>query len=84
MAITRKPKPSPAATSGVDIDALINKGGSVSGQPPAPAAVEEEVSKPVPVVLRIPADLLAQIDQSAKRRRVRTPRHTWLLEAIVE
>ncbi len=81
MAITRKPKPTSATPSAIDVDALISKGGSVGGQ--LPAAVEEE-TKPVPVVLRVPADVLAKVDQVIKERRVRIPRHTWLLEAVVE
>lgn len=81
MAITRKPRPTSATPAAVDVNALINKGGSVSGQ--LPTAAEEEV-KPVPVVLRVPADVLAKVDQVIKERRVRIPRHTWLLEAVVE
>lgn len=85
MAITRKPKPSaPAAPAAVDIDALINKGGSVGGQPSAAAADAATEAKPVPVVLRVPGDVLARVDQALKTRRVRIPRHTWLLEAVVE
>lgn len=84
MAITRKPKAATVATAGVDIEALINKGGSVGGQPAMAAGVEEGASKPVPVVLRLPGDVLSQIDQALKGRRVRIPRHTWLLEAVVE
>jgi hypothetical protein len=81
MAITRKPKPTSTTPAAVDVDALISKGGSVGGQPHA--APEEEV-KPVPVVLRVPADVLTKVDQAIKGRRVRIPRHTWLLEAVVE
>jgi hypothetical protein len=84
MAITRKPKASSAAApAAVDIDALINKGGSVSGQP-AITPTEDSAAKPVPVVLRVPGDVLVKVDQALKTRRVRIPRHTWLLEAVVE
>jgi hypothetical protein len=83
MAISRKPKASAAAPAGVDIDALINKGGSVGGQPSA-ASAEDGEARPVQVVLRVPADVLSQVDQAIKGRRVRIPRHTWLLEAIAE
>lgn len=82
MAITRKPKPptfSPAAA--VDVEALINKGGSVATTGPAMTATSD---KPVPVMLRMPADALARVDQAIKERRVRIPRHTWLLEAVIE
>jgi hypothetical protein len=37
-----------------------------------------------PVVLRVPLDLLERIDTTVKTRRLKTPRHTWLLEAVVE
>ena len=33
----------------------------------------------MPVVLRVPADVLTKVDQAIKGRRVRIPRHTWLL-----
>jgi hypothetical protein len=75
VAITRKPK-SPSATAVVDVDALINKGGS------APARAIEDGA--VAVVLRLPADVLSRVDAAVKSRPIRTPRHTWLLEAVHE
>jgi hypothetical protein len=79
MAITRKPKP--AAPGGpVDIEALIGKGGSVAAyQEQQPPKVKE-----IPVVVRIPSDLLGRIDALVGRRQLKTPRHTWLLEALLE
>jgi hypothetical protein len=68
MAISRRPKPTLVATPAVDVDALINKGGS----------------SPAPVVLRMPPDVLARIDRAVEARRVKVPRHTWLMEAIME
>jgi hypothetical protein len=80
MAISRRPKPAlVAAGAAVDVDALINKGGSVARIAPEPA-----ISKPAPVVLRIPPDVLARIDQAVEARRVKVPRHTWLMEAVIE
>jgi len=76
MAITRKPQSSADAV--VDIDALINKGGS------APKQSVTDKEDAAAVVLRIPAHILARIDASVKARPIRTPRHTWLLEAIHE
>jgi hypothetical protein len=78
MTITRKPKPA-VASGPVDVEALINKGGSVARQ-------EEQVSdrKEVPVVVRIPSDLLSRIDALVGKRQLKTPRHTWLLEAFLE
>jgi hypothetical protein len=80
MMITRKPKPAAAASGGVDIEALIGKGGSV-------AAHQEQVplkGKEIPVVVRIPSDLLGRIDALVGKRQLKTPRHTWLLEALLE
>ena len=77
MAISRKPKSFAAATP-VDVEALINKGGS------APKSDLEEKDAAAPVVLRLPGDILNRVDTSVKARPIRTPRHTWLLEAIHE
>lgn len=81
MAISRKPKQSSgAATKRVDVDALINKGGSVSGRNGAQGKEKDAV----PVILRVPEDILERVDSSVQARRIKTPRHTWLLEAILE
>jgi hypothetical protein len=77
MAITRKPA-KPVEPQAVDVDALIRKGGSVA------AEAEADANKAASVVLRIPAETLARIDQAVQARRVKTPRHTWLLEAVME
>jgi hypothetical protein len=78
MAISRKPKQSSsAATKTVDVDALIKKGGSVAGK-------NGEEKSAVPVILRVPEDILEKVDASVQARRIKTPRHTWLLEAILE
>jgi len=83
MAVTRRPKPTLVATApAVDVEALINKGGSVArsvAEPASPVA-----SKPAPVVLRMPPEVLARIDQAVEARRVKVPRHTWLMEAVIE
>jgi hypothetical protein len=61
MAVTRRPKPAlVAATPPVDVEALINKGGSVAragAEPTAPA-------KTASVVLRLPPDVLARVDRA--------------------
>jgi hypothetical protein len=79
MAITRKPRATPGLGPVVDIDALIHKGGSVAG-----SEVPQRSERHAPVVLRSPADVLAQVDTAVQRRPVRIPRHTWIMEAIVE
>lgn len=78
MAISRKPQAAAKSREVVDINALIHKGGSVASE----QAREEE--KATPLLLRLPSDLRNRIDLSVKRRRIKTPRHTWILEAIVE
>jgi hypothetical protein len=78
MAITRKPKQSPSAGKSVDVDALISKGGSVAGKNGG------QGKDTVPVILRVPEDILQKVDASVQARRIKTPRHTWLLEAVLE
>ncbi len=120
MAIARKPKPSNASSkkSEVDVDALINKGGSVAqtvikteqaeqfAQEPIEVSpnpqpettlklidtekLQVQQSKPIEdkqeirVNLRMPADMLEQVDKAVKSRPLKIPRHTWLLEAVME
>jgi hypothetical protein len=76
MTIARKPK----TQARVDVDALIAKGGTVAGVDEAP----KTAAKASPVVVRIPAHMLAGIEQARAARAVQIPRHTWLLEAIAE
>ncbi len=38
----------------------------------------------IPVNLRIEPATLEQINASVQRRRVRTSRHTWIMEAVIE
>lgn len=78
MAISRKPKQSSSTAKNVDVNALINKGGSVGGKN---GGQERDA---VPVILRVPEDILEKVDASVQARRIKTPRHTWLLEAVLE
>jgi hypothetical protein len=80
MAITRKPAPA-RTTASVDVEDLINRGGSAPTRTTEPPVEPEQV---VPVILRLPATMLKSIDQAVKSRPVRIPRHTWLLEAVHE
>jgi len=79
MPITTKPKPT--VPPRVDVDALISRGGGVAEKEPKPDKKEGATS---PVVLRIPAHLLTRIDEALASRLLKTPRHTWLLEAVLE
>jgi hypothetical protein len=60
-------------------EAFINKGLQVAEQ-----GTSEPESKPKNVLLTIPADEHTRIERVLSNRRVRIPRHTWILEAIVD
>jgi hypothetical protein len=79
MAISRKPKEENPPD--VDVDALILRGGSVAS---SEVKIGPKAKDPTPVVLRIPTALLERIDDALEARSVKIPRHTWLLEAVVE
>ncbi len=81
MAIARKPKKTADETQ-VDVDALINKGGSIAKLTESTSTDEATAEKQV--ALRVPAPMLAEIDNTVKQRAIRIPRHTWILEAIAE
>lgn len=78
MAISPKPKQSPTVSEKA-VDALIHKGGSVAGSERG-----DGKDKVVPVVLRVPSDMLVKIDANVQTRAIKTPRNTWLLEAVLE
>jgi hypothetical protein len=75
MAITRKPKAA-GTTKEASVEALINKGGST---PKAQGQGETTA-----VIIRLPPDMLAKVNAAVASRPIRTPRHTWILEAIHE
>ena len=76
MAITRKPK---LPNYSNDIDVIINKGGSVSGE----SNIKRKDYKNS-MTLRLPHFLLDQINEILSEKLIPTPRHTWILEAILE
>ncbi len=77
--------PSQPAKQEVDLaartEAFINRGLQVSSEPETP--VDREF-KPKNVLLTLPGGSNTRIEKLLKARRVRIPRHTWILEAIVE
>jgi hypothetical protein len=79
MAISRKPKSAAPQGSSVDINALIHKGGSVTGE-----GTSSGRQKLVPVMLRLPPSMLEKVDAAVHARVVPTPRTTWIMEAIAE
>jgi hypothetical protein len=91
MAIARKPQT--LAKTSVDIDALINRGGEPAngnGRTGADQRLAKKAPKAAPpagvtpVIIRVPDETLRAIDNQVEARAVKTPRHTWLLEAIAE
>ena len=77
MAVT--PKPKTAKAPNVDIEALISKGGGTPGE-----RIDKGKDGTIAIVLRLPADMLDEVDAVVKARAVRMPRHTWILEAVHE
>lgn len=78
--ITRRPKPVNSKTvhpSETDIHAVIRKG--LNG--PVDDSTDTEEAQ---VKLRLPAALLRRVDAAVKAQTIKTPRHRWLIEAIVE
>ena len=60
--------------------ALIKKGGRSA----RPDFSEEEKVSEKRISLRIPEDIVERIRQAAKARPIRMPRHSWIVEAILE
>ena len=79
MAVTKKPKPKATAPA-VDVEALIRKGGSIA----AGSGPKASGPKAAGIVLRLPADVAQRIDQAVQTRKIKIPRHTWLVEAVME
>ena len=77
MAISRKPKTTEGRLKEQSINALISKGGSVAEN------TEKQVGEK-PILIRVPVEALEKIDEIVSAKKIKTPRHTWLLEAIFE
>jgi hypothetical protein len=81
--ITRRPsgqQPPTSPPSEAEINALIHKGLSRPDEHPGTPREDEEQQ----VVLRLPRTLLRRVDMAVKQRPLKTPRHRWLMEAILE
>lgn len=79
----RKPQSVPqSGQAAVDVEALINRGGSA----PQPTAEPEEPEEPErrPIMVHIPTGVLSDIERLRKTRRIKTSRTAWIMEAIVE
>jgi len=77
MPIARKPKSKPPVSEKA-ITAVIEKGGSVPTEKIAKSKNEQTVN------IRLPEDVLSEIDKFVGSRRLKISRHTWLMEAIIE
>lgn len=73
MPIARAPKSSPTSNSKDRRTLELIAGASNGGKPP-----EAEIA----LTVRVPPAVLVQIDELVRARRVKIPRHAWLLEAI--
>ncbi|GAC1414618.1 MAG: hypothetical protein NVSMB66_7720 [Candidatus Doudnabacteria bacterium] len=75
----------PSVSKVTDVNTFIEQGGSVpqTGETESEANGQSEI-KEKGVKLRIPPDLLNEVDAAVKRRRPSPSRHQWILEAIVE
>ncbi len=91
MALSKKPAKPILNTEGVDIDALINKGGSVPSEKKGAAMPTIPVEKAqkkvlkggmVPIQLRLSPEILDRIDGIIEGRVIPTSRHNWFMEAI--
>ena len=78
-AVSRKPKPREQVNE-TEITALVHQGGSIAKS----SDTSEQIEKMRVVNLRLPEEMLAEVDALLKQRRVRVSRNTWFLEAIVE
>jgi uncharacterized membrane protein len=74
MPIAKKPIQD-EETSQSQINAVISKGGSVANQ---------DKAKTEKILIRIPNTLLDRVDTDLTTRPLKTPRNTWILEAILE
>ncbi|HXH69832.1 MAG TPA: hypothetical protein VNI60_05735 [Pyrinomonadaceae bacterium] len=82
MAIARKPKPTEIQAKEQSINALISKGGSVAKDREDGGNANQTENKPV--LIRIPPEALRKIDEIVGAKKIKMPRHTWLLEAVFE
>jgi hypothetical protein len=74
MPIAKKPIQT-AETNENEINAVISKGGSVAK--PDKAGNQK-------ILIRIPNNILDRVDTNLTMRPLKTPRNTWILEAILE
>lgn len=74
MPIAKKPARDEEASEN-QINAVISKGGSVA---------KTKRAGNQKILIRIPDELLNRVDTNLTARPLKTPRNTWILEAILE
>ncbi len=74
MPIAKKPTPDEEKSES-QINAVISKGGSVA---------KTDKTGNQKILIRIPNGLLDRVDTDLSSRPLKTPRNTWILEAILE
>jgi hypothetical protein len=88
MALSKKPAKNTNPSPSVDVEALINKGGTVPEKVDVTAGVStgKKLLKggKVPVQLRITPEILDEIDLLITKRKIPIARHDWFMEAIGE
>ncbi len=79
----RKPKPTAASNNAVDVEAIINRGGS---SPATQSAQEQETPKTgrKSVIVYFEPEMLSRVDKAASSQVIKTSRQRWIMEAIVE
>jgi len=76
MVVKRKP---------VNVEEFIQDGGSIPQVVASKKKLEETLDEEVKgLKLRLPVELLAEVDAAVKNRRPAPSRHQWILEAIYE
>lgn len=80
MVVRQKPKATTQKPS--NVEEFIQKGGSVSQETEPLSGTDEADVKGLK--LRLPLELLQEVDEAVKRRRPSPSRHQWILEAIYE
>lgn len=79
----RKPKPTAASDNAVDVEAIINRGGS---SPATQSAKEQEPTKigRKSVIVYFEPEMLSKVDKATSSQVIKTSRQRWIMEAIVE
>jgi hypothetical protein len=77
MPLRSKPQQHSASVDERRINELIEKGGTVA------AGKRDNPSDVKLVQLRLPSELIQQIDTERKKRTVPPSRHSWILEALL-